>query len=170
MPNRVRILVWRVRRRPLLLLLCGLTWVVYGIALYYDPPLAAPTPHVDVPWLGPVLFIPTGLTACFGAIASRPKHEHVGFAALHLATALWALHWVIQWIDGYPRGWSAVLTWFLILAILAIMAGWPEPPGYSMKFVEAAVRERRERIARAEADAATLEERAGTDDHDEGAQ
>lgn len=164
MPNRVRILFWRVRRRPLLLLLFAAVWLVYGIATYFDPPLPPPSPHFYTPLLGPALFVPTGLLGAWAATTSRPTKEYIGFGALHLAVALWILNWVIQWIDGYPRAWSSVLVWSLVLAILSIIAGWPEPPGYSPRFIEALRRERHRRMS-ADQHADAADSRATSADH-----
>lgn len=124
----------------------GAVWVLFGISVMIDPqePRAfvlhemLPVPLRGALWIG------SGLVAAwFGsrgaqhddtwgmvALVLLPVERLVSFAVSWAAYVLTSgLHNVWPSIEprGYDRGWYAAVLWMVIVILLRIIAGWPNP-------------------------------------------
>lgn len=71
------------------------------------------------------LFIACGATAVLSGLTYR----HVlGFTALMGISGWWGLEFIASWVStGYDRAIIGALTWLLLVGLLLVIAGWPDP-------------------------------------------
>lgn len=123
-------------KRGEILLLLGAAWVLVGIGAAVVPPppgdlldLHIPAPIRAALWCG------TGLVAICHAWMPKTRSDGWGFLALYLMPAVRAASYFIAWVDftidgrgGYRYGWLSALFYAVFVGIVAICAGWREPP------------------------------------------
>tara|TARA_R100000655_G_scaffold109699_4_gene165035 strand:+ start:101 stop:571 length:471 start_codon:yes stop_codon:yes gene_type:complete len=124
----------------------GTVWVMFGISVPIEP--QEPRPYVLHEML-PVelraaLWIGTGLLGCWYGMRGQEHDDTVGMVALvalpverlvsfavswvaHAATTAASYIWPSIEVSGYDRGWYAASVWALIVVLLRIIAGWPNP-------------------------------------------
>lgn len=118
-----------------MLLILGLAWMLIGLGVFTSETPPAPVPglfhtYIPVPirfglWAG------TGLVAIFHAWSYK---DAVGWLALYILPAERILSYIIGWSisvfhlgPGYPRGWYSAIFYGVMVAIVLVCAGWPEP-------------------------------------------
>lgn len=119
-------------RRGSVLFLLGVIWVFQGIATYtFQEPSAYPLLNdYHIPrTLG---WIVTGFAAIWFSF-SRQGYDAFGFLALYIMGAYriiaygWEfLLWALPPEGGNPRGIVGVFSWFVIVSLLYVVAGWKE--------------------------------------------
>lgn len=138
------------RKRASVLLLLGVIFVINGYVLYdtADTLGRAPTArlayaaHLDVAgirvWAW--LFIVIGATSAVAGWFHRLP-AWLGFAGLQGLSAAWGLLFVASYAqNGYGRSWLGFLQWAAVAGVLAIIAGWEDPPA-DVKAVDRAIAE-----------------------------
>lgn len=124
----------RLGRRGGSLLVYGLVWFVSGFPLLF---IDLPMPfHIYAMRFWAALFVFGGATAIAVAWKQSPLADKVGFAALSLTGALWAVNCATLGVIalttpkvGLPLEWFLnALTTALLVVKVNIDAGWSEPP------------------------------------------
>lgn len=127
-------------RRGTFLLLVAVCWVAVGVITITDP---APPPghglyeYLAPPWVRGTVFVATGVVGLIGAV--RLKWQPAGYAAVIvmpvIRTTSYAVGWVLSLFPdevvntaGHPNGLVFTVLWLVVIAMIAIVAGWPEPP------------------------------------------
>lgn len=124
----------------------GVVWALFGISVMIDPQEPRPfVLHEMLPvWVRGALWISSGIVAAwFGsrgaqhddtwgmvALVLLPIERLVSFAVSWLAWVLTsAAHniWPSVEAQGFERGWYAAMLWGVIVVLLRIIAGWPNP-------------------------------------------
>lgn len=126
------------RKRASVLLLLGAIFVLNGYVLYDTAGILARSPlaaqsyaaHLDVmpvkAWAW--VFIVIGASSA-AAGWSRRLPAWVGFAGLQALSAAWGLLFVASYFQtDYGRAWLGALQWANVAGVLAIIAGWDDPP------------------------------------------
>lgn len=139
-------LVRRFGYRGAALLILGITWVLFGGSILLQTPQARPWVFhelIPIP-LRAALWIGAGLVAvAFGlrgserddtvgmvALMIMPLERFVSFAVSYLVYgATFTAHRFAPTIEvtGYQQGWYAALIWLLVVTLLRLVAGWPNP-------------------------------------------
>lgn len=136
----------RFGQRGSCMLILGSIWMLFGLSIFLDPPVQHPFVfHEMLPsWVRGSAWVLSGVVAVFCGIRGPAKDDTVGMTALMVMplirllsfTASWLIyvalagaHWLNPSIavGGYERGWYAAAVWGLIVTLLAIVAGWPNP-------------------------------------------
>lgn len=125
--------VQRLGRRGTALVLFAVIFTIYGLALAGSDP--------DRPGLGALsdlipmralaaLWIVAGL---IGAACALLRRTGVGFGVLMFMPLAWTASYgftFLAWLatgDGQSLAWAGALVWGLIVGVLALIAGWPDP-------------------------------------------
>lgn len=129
------------------LLVLGVMWTLFGISVLLQPEMDAR------PWvfheLLPIpvragLWVAAGLVGVIFGLRGSDKDDTVGMVALMLmplerfaSFAVSYLAYAITWtahhfshdieITGYKQGWIAAMFWLLIITLVRLVAGWPNP-------------------------------------------
>lgn len=136
---------WRSRidrhlgRRGKVLLALGVAWMLQGYAIAEDAVLqpvdtnglfhlALPVPLRVSLWVG------CGALACLAAWYQAPRYQAIGFAALVLMpferclsyAGGWVIYLILGAESGYEQGWSSAATWGAVVAVIMVVADWPE--------------------------------------------
>lgn len=121
-------------RRSIFLILFGIVFLIFGVTLLGHPTDAPQSlPHIrqHTPlWIQEGISIPWSLAGCIALVTglTRPKHEWYGFTALYLMAGFWSSLYVIEClIGGWPRAVAGVLVWGLVVGVILLIAGWPDP-------------------------------------------
>jgi hypothetical protein len=137
------VLVIRLGRRAMALILFGVVFLAYGLSIR-----GSATPGTYMAMLpGEVLALVWGGVGAVAITAGiiHPKHEWVGFVGLMVVAFLQAAGMAASGIFlDYPRAVGGCVIWLLVVGLVLLIAGWPEPPP----------RERVEAAAQAEAEEA----------------
>lgn len=117
---------FHIGKRGLVLLMFGGVFISYGFALKdvaqkLSLPLYAAVP---VSWQG-YAWIATGVLACLAALSN--SREWWGFTALFPMPALWAVGFLIAFLQGLMPI-NGALLWSLFVGVLLVLSDWPEPP------------------------------------------
>jgi hypothetical protein len=135
---------WRLRtrigRRGAALFVLGFVFIMRGFGYIADPPLPRDTEigsHVVLAQIMPisawgVVWMFVGLLAVVQAFAVR-KDWHA-FAAVHGISLAWAVGMGLAYLELGGNRWVSPATWFLIVAWVQIIAGWPEYEGMTRSF------------------------------------
>lgn len=126
------------RKRALVLLLLGCIFVVNGWVLYDTADLMEKSPiarqsyaaHLDVlpakVWA--CLFVVVGATSAVAGFVGRLP-AWIGFAGLQALASFWGLLFIASYFQtNYGRAWLGLLQWAMVAGVLAIIAGWEDPP------------------------------------------
>ena len=99
-------------RRSGWLILWGIAWVAYGLAVH-DAPQAASLPlYATVPtaWQG-IAWVGVGVVSILSALVPRFPRT-VGFALAVIPPLLWALGFLLFWIQtAREAGWQGMIVW-----------------------------------------------------------
>ena len=124
----------RLGFRGRFLLLVGTAYIAQGVSATEDWGIA---PHdLAPPWARAALWIVAGLIAI--GTAWRPVRDvnPAGWLALYIPPALWSVSYMISWIvslvpglgfPGYSGGLMYALIWAMVVAVVLVCSGWPEP-------------------------------------------
>lgn len=127
-----------VGRRGLVLAVIGIVWLLYGASVG----IGEVTSTADVwvlqqvsPTTRAAAWVLTGVLAVYTAL-TRPSTDTPGFLALTLCPMVYAASYVFSWVlwavpvgdAGYSLGLIAALRYLAILALIAVVASWPETP------------------------------------------
>lgn len=125
--------VQRLGRRGTALLLFAVIFTIYGIALAGADPSrpglgkvadVIPMKALAICWL---------VTGVVGAICAVLRKTGIGFGTLMFMPLAWTASYgftYFSWLitgAGYQLAWAGILVWGLIVGLLALIAGWPEP-------------------------------------------
>jgi hypothetical protein len=123
----------RVGRRGSALLFFAVLDLIYSFSLYHPAPRAAATPAFVfiagiVPlWAWATLWLVVGLLCLVGAFV---REDSFAWAAAMLLKVLWGSVFLTGWwLAGLERGWVSAAIWLCSAALVALLAGWPEPIG-----------------------------------------
>lgn len=114
--------------------LLGILWIGNGITVWSVP--GSPNyPMLDShPSLRGAMWILTGAVAIWAAFQTSPLVDRLGFVALYLMAAYRFFAYFIPFADwtsddgGTGRAAVGAIVWLIILALLVLISGWPEPP------------------------------------------
>lgn len=123
------------------LVLLGLIWVTFGVGMLVgDPETVRPyvLHHLLDYQIRAGFWIATGLIAVAVGLAGDRRNDWPGHVALWVMPTLRLLSFGVSWliwlltglIDepvGNPLGWYSLLIWGAIVAMLRVVAGWPNP-------------------------------------------
>ncbi len=130
----------RYGRRRSILMLTGVVWIFYGVAVIVGPrnnPVSG-LPHTYIPEeIRFFLWFVSGIIAITAAFwqSKHGRAEALGFAVLYVMPAERTLSYLISWIsahpsvpgEGLPWGWLYALQYLSFVGIIYICAGWPDP-------------------------------------------
>jgi hypothetical protein len=132
-----RALAKRIGRRGASLAILGFVFLVIGVKALVAPAEATGDQfliyYMLPSYVRGLLWIVPALTALYAAVRHRPGRDGVGFAALAVPTIfmtssyLWSTVAYFAGLSDWPHGWASALSWFAILALLSVIAGWAEP-------------------------------------------
>lgn len=130
-----------MNKRGQVLVILGIIWVAIGASVYMDPHPRG-WEHIwmfSAPpvWLRAGAWVATGLVAVLFAV--RPRwitHDGFAFLALYVMPAERAAGFLWGWLDhlmpwggpGYSRGLLGGLVYLVIVALIMVIATWPDPP------------------------------------------
>lgn len=119
-------------RRGAVLLYLALVDALYALSLWRPAPAAQRTPATRflaevAPLTGwAALWLVVGVLCFTGALRHRARP--VAYAAAVAIKALWGLVFLLGWLAGeIDRGWVSAVVWLGLAALVAVLAGWPEP-------------------------------------------
>lgn len=120
--------------RGSILFIFGLSWVTYGVGVVDAPAVHWSLAYGHLPVAVRVAgWVVTGTYAIAMSVNARFRDDSWAWVALYLMPSLYAIShlgaWAISAIawDGYARAWVGLAIWCLLMAIVMICAGWPEP-------------------------------------------
>lgn len=140
-------------RRGLFLLLFGIVWLSYGIALLSiddQPPRFTMRNH-PVPvlsWLdhqySGIVWVLGGALGILAALFRTHRHgrDAAGFNALLFPPFVWVLGYtwstfgyIITGVYGRPTAVTGCLVWLIATSAILVVAGWPDPddPAFNRK-------------------------------------
>ena len=137
-----------IGRRGAMLLLLGVLYVVIGSGVFSEPVIDEGRYlllHQYLPdWLRFGLWATTGLIAVAFAFRPLGRSDAPAWLALYLMPAERVISYIWAFADfylplggpGYERGWVGAALYSIVLGVVVICAGWPEPP--ETKFEEMA--------------------------------
>lgn len=129
-PGRLR-LHERVGRRGGALLFFALLDVIYGWSLLDPTSSVAANPGFR--WVASVFPLPVWgvIWLVVGALCLIGAFVHTDWMAWVAAMAIktmWGSLWFCGWLlAGVERGWVSAAVWLPMAALVALLAGWPEP-------------------------------------------
>lgn len=128
------------------LLILGTMWALFGLSIFLDPPVThSLVLHEMLPaWMRGTAWIASGAAAVVCGLRGPRGDDTIGMTALMVMpmvrllsfaaswliyVALTAVHWADPSVNvaGYERGWYSASVWALIVTLLGIVAGWPNP-------------------------------------------
>ena len=125
--------VQRLGRRGTALILFAVIFTIYGLALAGSDPkrpgLGALAEVIPVRALAG-LWVVAGLS---GAVCALVRRTGVGFGVLMFMPLVWTASYgftFLAWLttgEGQSLAWAGALVWLQIVAVLVLIAGWPEP-------------------------------------------
>lgn len=140
------LLATKYGHRGACLLGLGVVWVFFGASVMIDPQDPRPfVLHEMLPvWLRGALWISSGLAAAWFGLRGAEKDDTWGMVALVLLPVERLVSFGVSWgayvltsglhnlwpnieAQGYERGWYAASVWAVIVVLLRIIAGWPNP-------------------------------------------
>lgn len=139
-------LVRRFGYRGAALLILGATWVLFGGSILLHPPEARPWVFhelIPVP-VRAALWATAGIVAFIYGIRGANKDDTVGMVALMVMPFERFVSFVVSYlvygattlahqfmpgveVVGYEQGIYAALIWLLVVTLLRLVAGWPNP-------------------------------------------
>lgn len=123
----------RVGRRGAALLFFATLDVIFGWSLLDPTSSVATSPGYR--WLAGVfplevwggLWLLVGLLCLTGAFIHE---DSIAWVAAMSIKVMWGVLWFLGWwFAGIERGWVAAAVWLPMAALVALLAGWPEPGG-----------------------------------------
>jgi hypothetical protein len=131
-----RALARMLGRRGATLAILGVAFLIIGVKALLAPVEPVQDRYLLYSLLPPavrgVLWILPAILALVAAIKTTGR-DGFGFAALAAPPSAMAFSYlwssVANWVglSPWPFGWTSALTWLMILALLSVIAGWPEP-------------------------------------------
>ncbi|MCD4535633.1 hypothetical protein LRP67_16190 [Nocardioides sp. cx-169] len=139
-------LVRRFGYRGAALLMLGATWVLFSGSILIRPTEARPWVFhelIPIP-IRAVMWITVGLVAIGYGLRGAEKDDTVGMVALMVMPLERFVSFAVSWIAylatsaahhfspdvkviGYEEGGYSALVWLLIVTLLRLVAGWPNP-------------------------------------------
>jgi hypothetical protein len=129
--RRLAVLWRRVGRRGSALLFFATLDFIYGWSLF-DPDSSA-LAHPGYRWLASVLplaawgavWLFVGALCLIGAFVHE---DSIAWVAAMSIKVMWGVLWFLGWsLAGVDRGWVSAAVWLPMAALVALLAGWPEP-------------------------------------------
>lgn len=124
----------RPRRRALVLVCLGVTYVLVGLGLSLAPPVGDRLAvYAQLTRLLPldawaVAWVATGV--CCLLAAPWRRAETPAFGGVAGLAVVWSSGLGAAWaLDGAARGWLGAAQWGAVAALVLIVASWPDPPG-----------------------------------------
>ncbi|UJQ86811.1 membrane protein [Arthrobacter phage Reedo] len=135
-----RWLAGRLGRRGAALLILGIIFVLVGLDIW----LNSPEPdfdrfllHTFIPFpINAGLWIVPGALAIWASTHRGPANDGFGFNALVIPVIIRIVSYVFSFVaflfgeGNFPFGLASAAIWTSILALILIIAGWAEVPGY----------------------------------------
>lgn len=140
-------LVRRLGRRGACLLLLAIVYIVSGLSIIIAPGMdrfSRPGPggtlqFMDGGWLGYMWLVCGTVAAAIGAAHDRRRvaqHDALGFNALIIPAAMHAFFFawsavmflVSGGVEGNSRAVTGLTTNVVVVVLILLVAGWPEPP------------------------------------------
>lgn len=130
-PGLVIRVLRRVGRRGSALLFFTTLDVIYGMSLL--APTSSVTTTSGYRWLASVfplqvwggIWLLVGVLCLVGAFVHE---DSVAWVAAMSIKVMWGALWFLGWaIAGVERGWVSATVWLAMAALVALLAGWPEP-------------------------------------------
>jgi hypothetical protein len=124
-------LVRRVGRRGAALLFFALLDLIYGWALL--DPLKSTAASPGYRWLATILPLEAwgGIWLLVGVlclVGSVVHEDSIAWVAAMSIKVMWGGLWFCGWwLADVPRGWAPSAVWLPMAALVALLAGWPEP-------------------------------------------
>lgn len=121
----------RVGRRGAALLFFATLDFIYGWSLL-DPTSTA-TASPGYVWLASVLPVQVwGLAwtvvGAFCLVGAFVREDSIAWVAAMAIKVMWGVLWFCGWLlAGVERGWVSAAVWLPMAALVALLAGWPEP-------------------------------------------
>lgn len=133
--------------RGLWLVVVGVVWLCLGVGTLLEE--GNPIPWVPLQQAPPLLVAAgwwiTGGVAIWTGMRGKVADDSWGHVALYVMPAAKVLSFSVAWLIalaspvmmsvgltdepiGYMRGWYAALIWGVVSVMLAVTAGWPNPP------------------------------------------
>lgn len=121
----------RLGRRGSALLFFATLDVIYGWSLL--DPTSSVTANDGYRWVASlfplqvwgVIWLFVGLLCLIGAFVHE---DSIAWVAAMAIKVMWGTVWFCGWaIAGVERGWVSAAVWLPMAALVALLAGWPEP-------------------------------------------
>lgn len=139
----------RLGRRGVILMILGLVWVLTGVGIVANPVVREAGVFIPHENLLPDMFRAaawglSGLVAVWAALRRRCD-DTPGYIAIMVMPlertfsylVAYLIYVISGWLEphvdsitqtGYERGWIAAGTWFAVVTLVHIVAGWRESP------------------------------------------
>lgn len=131
----MRLLAERLGYRGLALLIFGLIYGVLGYSVWANPEPMPELLHTHLPlWLRLAIWCGAGgvavaVAVCVFLNANVARLERVAFGLLIVGPILRCTSFLWAVIAGSGLMWLAgVAVWLLLIALVSLVAAWPEPP------------------------------------------
>lgn len=128
------------------LIILGSIWILFGISTGIDSrPRHELVFHEHLPtWLRASAWIASGAVGVLAGLRGKHRDDTFGMTALLVMpmvrmmsfTASWLIYLALSawhWVDpsvhvaGYSGGWYSASVWALVVTLLVLVAGWPNP-------------------------------------------
>jgi hypothetical protein len=123
----------RVGRRGAALLFFAVLDLIYAFSLFNPAPSAVATPALQfvaslVPlWAWATAWLIVGLLCLIGAFWHE---DSIAWTAAMAIKVLWGSVFLLGWLLVHlERGYVSAAIWLCTAALVALLAGWPEPNG-----------------------------------------
>lgn len=128
------------------LAILGVIWILFGFSALLAPkePRSFVLHEMLPVWIRALLWVTSGAVAIWFGLRGADKDDTWGMVALVILPVERMVSFLVSWIvyvvlglahrawpevpvDGYDRGWYAASVWLLIVVLLRVIAGWPNP-------------------------------------------
>lgn len=139
-------LVRRFGYRGAALLILGITWILFGFSVLVQPGESRPWVFhelIPVP-LRAALWVGAGLVAIVTGLRGADRDDTWGMVAVMVMPLERCVSFAVSWlaygvslgahymfpaveVTGYGHGWYGALIWLLVVTLVRLVAGWPNP-------------------------------------------